>query len=327
MDQTIENFLKKPEIQVILKKIERKRKTVLTLVSLFTLFLLCTFFLIEFPLITKDNYLENITENLEVLLGIFAINYGIYTLFSRDLDPRRKIIPEFAKLIDKNLFYEYSTASKPEWLINEKMIGSYERIEFIHNHIKYSSQKNIGNSIIDVNIEGFEIQTSKGRGKNKIYPCHAYITKIDFSGNNFSLEKDVWVVKDKGSFRYHIEKSDFKNKNQTPIMLESSEFEKMFDVYGEDQVEARDLLNPHTMETLINFVKSMNGDRFYDFLFTNNLIYIITHYSDNDSNEFLFTRIKMQPNLAKDKKLYIGFYNEFIKIKKFSEDFEPFYRR
>jgi hypothetical protein len=43
--------------------------------------------------------------------------------------------------------------------------------------------------------------------------------------------------------------------NRKRIELENVEFEKIFDVYSDDEIEARRLLTPKMMEKLVNFAK------------------------------------------------------------------------
>ena len=50
------------------------------------------------------------------------------------------------------------------------------------------------------------------------------------------------------------------------IKLENIEFEKLFVVYGSDQIEARYILTPAMMEAMVNIVKRYNKDVFFSFI-------------------------------------------------------------
>ena len=52
------------------------------------------------------------------------------------------------------------------------------------------------------------------------------------------------------------------------IKLENVEFEKLFVVYGSDQIEARYILTPAIMEAMVNIVKRYNKDVYFSFIGT-----------------------------------------------------------
>ena len=64
------------------------------------------------------------------------------------------------------------------------------------------------------------------------------------------------------------------------IKLEDPRFEKLFEVWGSDQVEARYLLTPTFMERIVELAKVMNSKRL-EFCFINNLLLLSLHVRKN----------------------------------------------
>jgi len=85
------------------------------------------------------------------------------------------------------------------------------------------------------------------------------------------------------------------------IKLEDPEFMDMFDVYGTDQVEARYILTPSTMERIKNIAKRTKG-HFY-VAFNNNKITVT-----NNSNETKFGVGFFDSLTKNDNKLLVDFY-------------------
>jgi len=56
------------------------------------------------------------------------------------------------------------------------------------------------------------------------------------------------------------------------ITLEDVEFEKLFDVYCDDEIGSRMILTPAFMDKMVHFVRKTGNT--YNFLFTNNTVYI-----------------------------------------------------
>ena len=108
----------------------------------------------------------------------------------------------------------------------------------------------------------------------------------------------------------------FLNKNR--VKLESKEFEKIFDVYSENEIEARRLLTPKMMGKLSNFANNSKY-RWLGLTFEQNRIYI--KFDVNTFLEFsLFGKdMKMQiKNFFYQIKLIIDFLNR-VNMEYFSE--------
>jgi len=81
------------------------------------------------------------------------------------------------------------------------------------------------------------------------------------------------VLKDAGLVGNMIK--DFKAHGQK-IKLEDPRFEKLFEVWGSDQIEARYLLTPTFMERMVALAAAIDSTRI-EFSFTNNLLLVSAH--------------------------------------------------
>ncbi|MBT3729349.1 DUF3137 domain-containing protein [bacterium] len=78
--------------------------------------------------------------------------------------------------------------------------------------------------------------------------------------------------------------SYFREKKR--IKLENIDFEKEFDVFGDDGIESRKLLTPSFMYRLVDFVNKINHKRVYEMFFHDNYFYLkynflkTNHYSN-----------------------------------------------
>ncbi len=340
-EETIKNFLNQPEIIETIKKGNQEQKKIFTKFFVFTILglVMYIFLLYIFPefrrLLAQDGNI--------ITLPIFGIALMVYNYFwfIRNTDPRKTVIPKLALLIDKNLFYEFKSTVIPKWINDTRLVQPFDRISRVSNHMKYITKKTKGNNTSDITIEGFEVVTTKKDEKNRdVITCDAFITEISFSGNRFNMNSDVRVYTEPEDAISNLE--DFFSKDNTKVRLESNDFEKMFDVYCDDQIEARDLLNPHTMEALMHFVRSLPYKRNYKFLFTGHSIFLRYYFNRKESLNrklkwYEFSggtggnRSKVFGGMSllksfRSKDVYTEFYEEFTRFKNFVEDFDPFYR-
>ncbi len=332
--EILSQFLQDPGIVSILKEAKAERGKIK--LKLFLLAIVCLGILgfLIWAIPESQKQLDSFPEF--ILIGIFWL-LCLYAWLIRDLDPRRTVMSKLAPLIDKNLSYEFNPSYFPEWIGDERLVGNYDFIEKVSNHFKYTTTKTKGAYTTEVLVEGFQIVTTKQNMNGKQIPvCDAFITEIRFSGNRFHLTNDVIVKTENKSIPSTLR--DFsKRSNQT--MLESNEFERMFDVQAKDPIEARDLLNPHTMHALIHFKSSLPYDGSYKILFTGNSIFLKHYLNVQEVAKRKFkwyqfpaysSRVFAADNFAEifanKKRIYTDFYDEFMCFKNLVDDFDPFYR-
>ncbi len=137
---------------------------------------------------------------------------------------------------------------------------------------RYSSEDLVTGRIGKTDLKFAEIDAKheSGSGKNRS-------VKVVFRGIFFTADfhKDfagaTWVVPDFAERTFGswlgnmLQKANFSRPGQL-VKLEDPEFEKLFAVYGFDQVEARYILTPGMMERMVALRKQFNGDLYFAFL-------------------------------------------------------------
>lgn len=227
-----------------------------------------------------------------------------------------------------------------------KIIRHFDRLNFKEDGIK------IENNEKWFLITWTEFQTSKRTKDNKwrtryTVNNHSYILKIKFINPKFLIKspitlfyeksnlvlnivawiifllllfgtievwKDLWVI----LWIYSILLLWFYfynwNKNKKRIKLENIDFEKEFDVFWEDNIEARQVLNPAFMYRIYDYVNKVNKNRKYNLYFKEDYIYI-KHDIDWD-----FLEISFFKSLLKNLRDYVEFYIEIKNIWELATD-------
>lgn len=338
--ETINQFLDRPDVILAIKEANLKKKHILKKMLVVTfLFIIPIVFILYFSPELRKIFLHD-GKGWEFIPQGVLLFIVIYFWLTKELNPRHTVMSKLAPLIDQNLFYEFKPSHFPEWINDERLVGKYDQIDNVCNHIKYTTIKTKGVYTSDVLVEGFEVTTMKKNIKGKLVTaCHAFITEIRFSGNQFHLNSEVVVKTEGKQLVSGFQDLSFLRKD-TKVVLESNDFEKMFDVESKDQIEARDLLNPHTMYALMHFKTSLSYTRNYTFLFSGNSIflkyYIDSYESPTDKklkwyqfsghSSSVFGDNPLLQIFQNKRKIYNEFYEEFLRFKNFVEDFDPFYR-
>ena len=226
------------------------------------------------------------TENFDpfyILLALIVGTtvFGMYIFFWKEIkqffevvrklknqNVELSIMPKFVQSIDKKLFYSYrDTYFKPDLLFLKKadLLKKYDKFGGIEDTIKYQINDNI-------NILAWELSTSVKKSDddwNTYYETnnHCYITKIEFTNPKYSIEYPIHIKKDKNESRNKILQmiSFWSKKNR--VKLENGDFEKEFDVFSDDEIETRRLLNSSFMYRLYDYVNKIDRKRIYNFPF------------------------------------------------------------
>lgn len=116
------------------------------------------------------------------------------------------------------------------------------------------------------------------------------------------------------------------------VKLENIDFEKEFDVFSDDQIEARKLLTPSFMYRLVDFVNKINHKRIYEMYFHNNYFYLkynllrtnsLSNWRLWKSNNYMeFSKWK---SVFKNLEDYVEFFLEIKNITALSKDLKLFY--
>lgn len=183
-----------------------------------------------------------LTADLEkiptILLALpFVITWGLAEMQIKALkeDIKQKIMPSLIKALDlermdKNnslptrIYEEAQLIPQAQYQdVKEGFVGSYHKVPFAMSHVTLTS----------------------GRGRSKYVTFNGILIHLTFpkSFNNPTL-----ILRDRTPLGKIIER---KRMGIPRINLVYPEFEKIFEVYAQDQIEARDLLSPDVLEGLV----------------------------------------------------------------------------
>lgn len=177
---------------------------------------------------------------------------------------KEKAIKPFIKNMDENL--EYNPKSGISSVVYRQ--GEFERYD------RYYAEDLITGKL-------------DGKYKFQMSEVHTEEEHTDSEGNTstytlfYGLFGNVECAKDIGTtFKVRSDKGVFGKlfKGKTKVEMDSQEFEKYFDVYGENKVVAMQLLTADVMNTMINFIKQNRIK--YEITIKNDRLYIRFHTGD-----------------------------------------------
>lgn len=201
---------------------------------------------------------EDLAENIKLWILLAAIAGGYYWVSapSRCYTSKVKgeIFPEIFKFFGKSFTYTEKAS------VNLKELGSNSDI--LPKFTDHESSDHVKGRISDVDIELFEatlieriVKRRNGKRETK--------SKIRFQGvmimlsMNKNFSGKTLVRQDKGAIMNAF-KGKFSEKYDN-VQLEDPVFEKEFETYSSDQVEARYLLTPTFMERLLSLSGIFDG--------------------------------------------------------------------
>ena len=146
------------------------------------------------------------------------------------------------------------------WSFSEKFVANtnirhFVELGLLFPHENLSKEDRVLGRAYGVVFESFEVSFTKGTAKS----LRRDLLKPKFHGQVFSMNFErqfmgrTVVLRDKGVFNPKA-KGDMKR-----VGLVDPVFEKIFEAYGTDQVEARYLLTPDFMQRLVNLESSIEG--------------------------------------------------------------------
>lgn len=170
---------------------------------------------------------------------------------------KNKVIPEFVKLINNQLKFksfdnelfkmreDYRTAG-----FDKKMFTSFDSNDYVEGFV----DDEIFIKLCDVHVQFRE-------NKNK---CTEELFKGIFAHTKCGkdIQTEIKITKNKIKIL----------EQEHRVEMDSVEFEKYFDIYSENKIEAMQLLTSDVMETLTNFYNKYSLD--FEIIFRNNTIYM-----------------------------------------------------
>ena len=222
------------------------------------------------------------TWALIIVIG-YAVGIGFLAVY-----PLTKLQGEIKSfLVDKVCGYfefdfnESATESGFDQFAGSGLLPSYDRLK-LEDQIR-GEHSGVPFDLVECRLEDKQ-RDSKGRTTwVEIY--HGILFRFNFAKD---FEGQTLVVKDSGRIGNFFK--GIKKKGER-IKLEDPRFEKQFEVWGTDQIEARYLLTPTFMERVVDLAKSMNEDR-VELCFNGNRLLISVHVSrDHFEGGGIFTSV------------------------------------
>lgn len=262
------------------------------------------FFIVFFILIADVRFINNpLLLFASVVVCFFAIKYAV--------DVVNEYKYSFAYEVLQPVFKKYDLSYEPDKGISETEAlrsglfnFSYDEFlskdlikgeDFVMSYVKFISNE------IYIDRDG-------KKHKRKTVKYGGFLLSVDC---DLHIKNDLLIIPDS----FHLEDYLPITYEKKRVKLDSVEFEKAFDVYCDDQIEARRILNNAFMERLLNLHKKTS---FHKIRFTKNTVYVTMKKESILSSVPLFKKINeniIEEIMAPIKKaLYI---KEFIKeIKK-----------
>lgn len=209
---------------------------------------------------------------LLVIIGIFVISH-----FSGNFAKifKTEIINEVIKFFGEDLNYSQSEHITKDEYRESKLFGSFDRYrgeDLIAGTIYLDDQQESNG----VKIKMSEVHTEKRHRDSKGHTHYSTIFKgifmiVDF---NKAFKSSTYVFNDSGLLNFLGGRS-----GTSRVKLEDVVFEKEFEVYSEDQIEARYILTPTFMEKLKSLKRKTGGKM--RIAFKNNKMYLAISSRDN----------------------------------------------
>lgn len=295
-----------PEISVILKGVDKKRKAN---VNLFLLSCLISFIFIAVVFYSSfdsgDTHVEGRNNTTYLIIGGFlllSVGYVIYYfLTSRAgkqpegayqdfvFDLKDKIIRRIITFWDPTFRYEINGYIPLPMITPSNMLveDSYEvrgsdLIRGEHNEVSFR--------FCDLYIKRERLFAGRSDEEDNLV-LYGSMFIADFNKN---FRNPVYVYPKKNRMQNLQREGD-------EILLESAEFSKLFRVYSADEVEARYILTPLMMEHILKLVQNIGKS--IHLVFANNRIYIA---NNNGCDRF---EVTWYQSVNKEEKL-MEFFNE-----------------
>ena len=204
------------------------------------------------------------TTLILVSIGVAAPFFWIFSpIWSYEENIKKEIFPNVLNFFGD---FKYHVETK-------KSVKEYYATELIPKHDTEIAEDHITGTYKDIKVDLFETKLSKDSDENSSTTLNTVFDGIivELSMNKSFSGKTV-VKKDIGTVgNWFINKSTSLKK----VKLEDPNFEKMFEVYSDDQVEARYLLTVTFIERLKELVENFGGKSIQCCFYNNKLLMMI----------------------------------------------------
>ena len=203
------------------------------------------------------------TTLILVSIGVAAPFFWIFSpIWSYEENIKKEIFPNVLNFFGD---FKYHIETK-------KSVKEYYATELIPKHDTEIAEDHITGTYKDIKVDLFETKLSNDSDENSSTTLNTVFDGIivELSMNKSFSGKTV-VKKDSGTVGNWFKKSTSLKK----VKLEDPNFEKMFEVYSDDQVEARYLLTVTFIERLKELVENFGGKSIQCCFYNNKLLMMI----------------------------------------------------
>ena len=211
-------------------------------------------FMVLMPIISL--FLMYISEfDPDLFEPLIWLNIGVYSALFAYI---RRSLKKYTSSIKSQIFPKILTfLGNFEYLSENKEIklDEYKKYDIIPQYSRSSCEDYIKGDYKSVNIELFEARLERRRRRGYHIVFSGLIIKLSVNKN---FNGKTLIKTDKGSVGNWFSQAF----NEFPrVYLEDPEFERIFEVFSEDQIEARYLLTTSFMERLIEVRKTFKSDK------------------------------------------------------------------
>ena len=192
-------------------------------------------------------------SNVVFYIGVGAIMAigGLYSYLMNDVQSftKQKIVGGICGYVGWKFDAQPALPAIGNWSSLRLIRKGYEGVQGYRDH-KVSLEDEISGEAHGAVFNSVEVKLTRKSGKNRVTDFQGQLMSITFPRQFIGR---TIVLRDKG-FLQGKKKGDMKR-----VGLVDPTFEKIFEAYGTDQVEARYLLTPVFMQTLIDLERSLGG--------------------------------------------------------------------
>jgi len=232
-------------------------------------------FLLLAGLVAENYFLINLNPHVALIVTSVVISVAFLIYFVYQTSKQKKsyrenfksgVVAELVKLINPDWQYMFDYCMSQE---------SYQQSGlFPHHYDRYDGDDFVTGKIEKTDFQFSELHTqykqvtygSKGqRHEHWVTIFRGLFMHADFNKNFSGI---TYVLPDTaerllGSLGQSFQK--LSGRGQL-VKLENPEFEKLFVVYGSDQVESRYILTPTMMEAMVNLYRRFGGEIYFSFV-------------------------------------------------------------
>ena len=207
-------------------------------------------------------------------------------------DFKDKVVRRMVEFLDPSFKYQTSNHIKLSEILESGMLQKQNGYQIFGSDMVQGVEDGVPFKFSDVQI----VREKKYVGKNE-EPVESVLSGSMFIAEfNKTFTHPVYVYSKKtfggmDSLRYAGDK----------VRLEDPDFDKLFNVYGEDQIEARYILTPSMMERLKSLRQRLGSNVYI--VFSNNSIYIANNNGKDRFEIGMLTSVSKRENV-------IGYYND-----------------